>query len=217
MVLNNAGYSIAIFASAVSLIILIVYRRRSVLPAFFISVFIIVTVVLMLVYVESFRNLVMQIFEGTKIVHKIEDLLDTAAGDTADSFAVRVARYWKSIRLCLTFPLIGSVFFDGDIGGHSEIFDTFAKYGVWGGVPTCAMIFHAPRMFKTEHASSTIIATSNAHLIAVALVATFDPFVFQVYFPLLILCPIMYSDIMKWNGELHEHSLDRESDPAAGG
>ena len=50
---------------------------------------------------------------------------------------------------------------------------------------------------------TTVIATANAHITAVALVALFDPFVFQVFFPLLILCPIMYNDIYKWR----KHSL----------
>lgn len=208
MLLNNAGYSIAIFAAGISLFLLIFYRRRSVVPAIIISVALFVAVVLLLVYVESFRNVVLKIFEGTKVVRKIEDLLETAAGETADSFSNRVERYWKSLKTCFRFPLIGGILFGGEAGGHSEILDTFAKYGVWGGVPTFLMIFHAPNAFKKAGVSSTILATANAHLVAVALVAFFDPFVFNVYFPLLILCPVMYTDIMKWTGELHESVMD---------
>ena len=163
---------------------------------------------MLLVYVEGFRNLVLQIFEGTKVVRKIEDLMSTAAGETADSFSTRIERYWMSIKTSFLYPVIGGVMFGASAGGHSEILDTFAKYGVWGGIPSCVMIFHTPIMFKRGHASTTVIATANAHLTAIALVALFDPFVFQVFFPLLILCPVMYSDIMKWTGELHEDPLD---------
>ena len=212
--LNNAGYSIAVIASAVSLIVLIFYRRRSVLPAFVISVVLIMVGVLMLVYVDGFRNMMLRVFEGTKVVRKIEDLVSTAEGEMADSFAVRITRYWWSLQTSLQYPVIGGRLFGGRIGGHSEILDMFAKYGVWGGVPTLVMIFYTPHSFKEIAHSSTVMATANAHLMVIALVALFDPFVFQVYFPLMILCPVMYTDIIKWTGELHEHSLDSQSDPA---
>ena len=198
MVLNNAGYSIAIITSAVSLAVLLFYRRESVLPAFFIAAVLILAMVLLLVYAEGFRNLVLRIFEGTKVVRKIEDLLSTAEGETADSFATRATRYWWSLETCLQYPIIGGKLFGGRIGGHSELLDMFAQYGVWGGVPTAFMIFHTPISFKASSRSMTVRATSNAHLMAVALFALFDPFVFQVYFPLMVLCPIMYSDIYKW-------------------
>ncbi len=207
-VLSSAGYSIAIITAAVSLALLIFYRRRSVWPAFLIAVLLIGAMVLMLVYVEGFRSFVLQIFDGTKVVRKIEDLVSTAEGETADSFATRIERYWRSIMACMQYPIIGGRMFGALIGGHSEILDTFARYGVWGGVPTVIMIFHTPFSFKEKARSTTLLATTNAHIMAVALVALFDPFVFQVYFPLLILCPVMYTDIMKWTGELYEHSLD---------
>ena len=195
----NAGYSIAVIVSAISLAILIFYRRKSVFPAFIISFILIAAVVLMLVYVESFRNLILQIFDGTKVVRKIEDLVSTAEGETADSFANRIERYWWSIQTCFQYPIIGCKLFGGRVGGHSEILDTFASYGVWGGIPLLLMLFHTPHYFKTTiPESSTIRATANAHITAIALVALLDPYGFTVYFPLLILCPIMYSDIIKW-------------------
>ncbi|MBQ6023120.1 MAG: hypothetical protein IJL25_09340 [Clostridia bacterium] len=195
----NAGYSIAVIVSVISLAILIFYRRQSVFPAFIISFALIAAIVLMLVYVESFRNLIMQIFDGTKVVRKIEDLLSTAEGETADSFANRIERYWWSIQTCFQYPIIGCRLFGGRVGGHSELLDTFAKYGVWGGIPLLLIIFHTPHYFKTAiPESSTIRATANAHITAIALVALLDPYGFTVFFPLLILCPIMYSDIIKW-------------------
>lgn len=213
-VLNDAGYSIAIIATVVSAMVLIFYRRQSVWPAFLLSAVLIIVGVLLLVYVEGFRNLVMQLFEGTKVVHKIEDLLSTAEGETADSFASRINRYWRSIQTCLQFPLIGGLLFGGVGGGHSEILDAFARYGIWGGVPTVVMIFRTPSYFKNEYTSSTIIATANAHITVTALVSLFDPFVYNVYLPLLILCPVMYTDILIWTGELHENSLDSQLDSA---
>ena len=212
--LSNAGYSIAVIASAVSLIILIFYRRRSIVPAFAISVALIIVGVLLLVYVEGFRNLVLQIFDGTKVVRKIEDLLSTAEGEMADSFNGRITRYWMSILTSLQYPVIGCKLFNNQVGGHSEILDMIARYGVWGGVPVIVMTFYTPLEFKDIAKTTTMLATSNAHLMVIALVALFDPFVYQVYFPLLILCPIMYTQIMKWTGEYHEHSLVGESDPA---
>ena len=214
MVLNLAGYSIAIITSAISLAVLLFYRRQSVLPAFFIAAGLILAMVLLLVYVEGFRNLVLQIFEGTKVVRKIEDLLSTVEGETADSFATRAERYWWSLESCFQYPLIGGRLFGGRIGGHSELLDTFAQYGVWGGVPTVFMIFYAPNAFKASSPSITVRATANAHIMAVALFSLFDPFVFQVYFPLLVLCPVMYSDIYKWRTREYDYSLDSQSDSA---
>ena len=208
MVLILAGYSIAIITSAVALLVLLFYRRQSVLPAFFISAGIILVMVLMLVYAEGFRNLVLQIFEGTKVVRKIEDLLSTAEGETADSFATRAERYWWSLQTCLQYPLIGGRLFGARVGGHSELLDTFARYGVWGGVPTAFMIFYPPNAFKASSPSITVRATANAHIMAISLFSLFDPFVFQVYFPLMVLCPIMYSDIYKWRTREYDYSLD---------
>ncbi len=214
MVLNLAGYSIAIITSAIALVVLLFYRRQSVLPAFFIAAGLILAMVLLLVYVEGFRNLVLQIFEGTKIVRKIEDLLSTAEGETADSFATRAERYWWSLESCLQYPLIGGRLFGARIGGHSELLDTFAQYGVWGGVPVAFMIFYTPNAFKASSPSITVRATANAHIMAISLFSLFDPFVFQVYFPLMVLCPIMYSDIYKWRTREYEYSLDSQSDSA---
>ena len=209
MVLLNCGYSIAIITSAVSALIFLFYRRRSVWPAFVAAVVVIAATVLMLVYVEGFRNVVLRIFDGTKVVRKIEDLLSTAEGETADSFATRVERYWMSIKTSFQYPLVGSVFFDGgSVGGHSQIFDFFARYGVWGGIPMIYMIFFSPGYFKNASRSLTVRVTANANTIAIALVALFDPFVFQVFFVILILCPIMYSDMMTWTGELDEYTVD---------
>ena len=210
----NCGYSIAIITAAVSFIILLFYRRRSILPAFLIAVVLIIAIVLLLVYVEGFRNVILRIFDGTKVVRKIEDLLSTAEGETADSFSIRVERYWRSLRSILQYPIIGGVLFNGSVGGHSEILDTFAQYGAWGGIPTLIMIFQTPSSFKKEYDSRTITAVANAHTMAIALVALFDPFVFQVYFPLLVLCPVMYSDILKWAGEEHENPVDSQSGAA---
>ncbi len=210
----NSGYSIAVIAALISFLIILFYRRQSILPAFLISVALIVAIFLLLVYVDGFRNIILRIFEGTKVVRKIEDLLSTAEGETADSFSVRVERYWWSLRSMLQYPLIGGILFNANVGGHSQILDTFAKYGVWGGIPTLIMIFHTPYSFKNDYDSRTVTAVANAHTMAIALVALFDPFVFQVYFPLLILCPVMYSDILKWAGVEHEDPVDSQSDPA---
>lgn len=199
--LNGAGYSIAIIATVAPLFILFFYRKYSIWPALVITIFLILLGIWLLVYSEGFRNVALRIFEGTKVVRKIEDLLSTAEGETADSFATRMERYWWSLRTCLQFPLIGGSMFGGQIGGHSELLDTFARYGVWGGIPTAYMIFYTPHSFKISVEYSAVISTANAHITAIALVSFFDPFVYQVYFPLLILCPILYTDIIKWSGE----------------
>ena len=199
-VIMNAGYSIAVITSALSLFILIFYRRKSVVPAFAISLVLLLGTILMLVYVEGFRNFIMQIFDGTKVVRKIEDLLSTAEGDTADSFANRITRYWWSLQTIFEYPLIGGRLFGGQIGGHSEILDTFAKYGVWGGVPLITILFYVPRYFKRNYPTATVTATANAHITVIALTALLDPFAYQFFFPLLVMCPIMYTDIYHWRG-----------------
>ncbi len=207
-VIAGAGYSIAIITAAVSLIILILYRRRSIIPAFIISVGMIVAVVLLLVYVESFRNLVLRIFEGTKVVRKIEDLLSSTEGEVADSFATRYTRYMWSLQSSIQFPVIGGALFGARIGGHSMILDTVAQYGLWGGAPALYIIYYAPNYFKMRYPSGVMLYTANAHIMAILLVALFDPLSYQVFFPLLILCPIMYNEIAIWSGVRHEHSLD---------
>lgn len=204
----NAGYSIAVIVAVISAVVLIVYRRQSILPAFIIAVLLIAGIVFLLVYVESFRNIVLRFFEGTKVVIKIQDLVSTAEGEMADSFTSRIVRYWASIEACLQFPIIGDLLFGGSSGGHSFVLDTFARFGVWGGIPSIIMIFYSPRYFKNKSSSTLIHVTANAHILAIALVALFDSFPYQLFFPILILCPIMYFDLMSWKGEKYDNSLD---------
>ena len=108
--LSRAGYSIAIFASAVGAIMLFFYRGRNMWTAFFMSAFLFVATFLAILYLDGFREFLLEIFDGTAIAKKITDLVASAeAGAAEGSINDRMIKYGSSLRTILEYPILGGL------------------------------------------------------------------------------------------------------------
>lgn len=208
-VIFNAGYSIAIFATVVSTILLLFYRGNSVLKAFFVAFILFAVIMYSILYVEEFRNWILETFNNRAIHRKITDLIASAeSGDASGSIASRVSRYSASIKNIFTYPVIGSLWRDSG-GGHSAVLDTFSKYGLWGGVIYCFMIYFVPNSYKKNYVDNHIVRrTCNATLVSIMIVSILDSFTYAFSGMLLIVLPLYIENIIKWTGMKNEDSLD---------
>jgi hypothetical protein len=206
-VVFNAGYSTAIFTTGLGLVILFLYKGNSAVRAFLVAIIIFLGLMLSIVYIESFRNWMLNTFQHNAIHHKIEDLVATSATGVAEgSFAARWIRYQAALDQIIRYPIIGALW-RGSGGGHSAILDTFAKYGLWGGVLYCYMIFYVPNFYKTNSKQVKIRKTANACLISTMFVALLDSFTYAFMATILLVLPICLEMIKQWMGDNHENSL----------
>ncbi len=202
--LSLAGYSIAIFASVTGLVLLLFYRGRSGIAAFFVATAVFFTVMLSIMYIDDFREWLLEIFDGTTVTKKINDLVATSeTGQTGESIQVRIRAYFASIKDILRYPVIGSLW-RGSGGGHSAMLDTTSKFGLLGGYMFANMMYSVPVHYKKRYNDKFIIATANANLITLMFVTVMDSMTYSFTCMALIVAPLMFEDIIKWT------EVDRE-------
>ena len=80
----NANYAIAITGSVISLIILLFYKGHSAALAFVVSAGLFIALMLMILNWESFRNMLLEYFDGTAVAKKINDLVATSESGAAE-------------------------------------------------------------------------------------------------------------------------------------
>ena len=208
----NAGYSIALVTTISATFVLFFGKNKSILPSLIITLSFIVIIVLLIGYVDPVRLYLMESFEGTKVARKVEDIYNSLHGTiVADSIMERWIRYKTSMRAILEYPGIGGLWF-GEIGGHSAILDSFAKYGVFGGIMFLKMYFHAPGKLKQNASNKKELRVANSILIAFILVTLLDTVPYNMVFPAMILLPILLNDISNWGG-FDESPLDGKYSP----
>lgn len=208
-VILNAGYSTAIFTTVVSLVLLLFYRGNSVITAFIAALLIFGLVMYSILYVEGFRNWILETFDNRAIHHKIEDLIASAeSGDASGSIAARITRYMASIKTIFVYPVIGALWKAGG-GGHSAVLDTLAKYGLWGGAIYCFIMYFIPNFYKKQYCENLLVRrTCNATLISVMLVSLLNSFSYAFSGMILLVLPLFLENILKWTGTKNENSLD---------
>lgn len=199
--LELAGYSIALFASTVGLIILIFYRGKKVAPAFIITILMFALVMAAILYVAPFREWILETFDGTAVARKVNDLISTSeTGVTGDSIQLRIQAYSNSLSDMIKYPIIGSLWRESG-GGHSAVLDTISKYGWLGGYALVMMFYHVPLHYKHQYGNNKfIISTANATLITLLFVSITDSFTYSFTCMILIISSLLFEDIIKWTG-----------------
>lgn len=198
--ISVAGYSIAIFASAVGLILLLFYRGKSAIAAFVVAVLVFIAVMMSIMYIDSFREWLLEIFDGTAVAKKINDLVSTSdTGETGESIQVRINAYSASFVNMAKYPIIGSLWRESG-GGHSAFFDTVSKYGWLGGYAFSMMFYHSPIHYKNHFKNKFIVSTANATLITMMFVSVLDSFNYSFTCMIMIVAPLLFEDIIKWTG-----------------
>ncbi len=207
--LGIAGYSIAIFASVIGAIILLVYRGKSVVLALVVSSVFFILIMFSILYITGFREWLLEIFDGTAVAKKINDLVSTGAtGETGDSIQIRIDRYWASIFNAIKYPIIGSLW-RANGGGHSAFLDTLSKYGILGTMMFSEMFYATPMYYKKYYENQFITSAANATLIALIFVSFLDSFSYQFTCIILVIAPLFFEDIIKWTGaEKNESFMD---------
>lgn len=199
-VLELAGYSIALFSSVVGLILLIFYKGKSALAAFAVAALVFASIMAAILYIPSFREWILETFDGTAVANKVKDLVSTSdTGVTGDSIQVRIEAYSNSIRNIFKYPVIGSLWRENG-GGHSAVLDTTSKYGLLGGYALIMMFYHVPFHYKHRYKNKFILSTANAALITMMFVSILDSFNYSFTCMILIVSSLLFEDIVKWTG-----------------
>lgn len=200
MLIANAGYSLAIFATIASAIIFAVYKGKSVIKVFLMVFLIFCGSMLAILYIEEFRNTLLEIFDGTAVANKINDLVASSdSGEATGSILDRVNAYVGSIQTMFKYPIIGALWRGGG-GGHSALLDTIARYGLFGGVMYGYMIYSTPNYYKSKYDNLYIRRMANATLSSLLLVSILDTFTYSFMTVILLVLPLFFEDIIKWTG-----------------
>ncbi len=199
-VIELAGYSIALFASSIGLILLLFYRGKNVVAAFVITVLAFIGIMAAILYVPAFREWILETFDGTAVARKVNDLVSTSeTGVTGDSIQVRINAYSNSLVSILKYPIIGSLWREGG-GGHSALLDITSKYGWIGGYAFAMMFYHAPFHYKHHYNNQFILSASNATFVTLMFVSLLDSFNYSFTCMILIVSSLLFEDIIKWTG-----------------
>lgn len=194
----NAGYAIAIFATIAGAVILLAFKGRSAAGAAIASLVIFAAGLGAILYIESVREFLLVQFDGTAIAKKIQDLMMTSEEGAAEgSIYMRMEAYKGSWDVILKYPLLGGLWRRSG-GGHSALLDAFAKYGVLGGCMYVKMIYSVPGYYKKQYDHRLINAVSNSAIVALLFVSVLDSFTYSFMPMILIVLPLLYEDIIRW-------------------
>lgn len=207
--ISKAGYSIAIFASCVGAVILFLYKGKSGMRAFIIASIVFAAIMFSILYFDEFRNWLLELFDGTAVAKKINDLVATSeSGEAEGSIDDRMRRYNYSFEVIIKYPIIGALWRDSG-GGHSGLLDTIAKYGFWGGWFFVKAVYYVPNFYKEKYSDSlTIRRISNAVLVSVLFVTILNSVTYAVYCTVLLVLPLFFEEIVRWEDLKDENSLD---------
>ncbi len=195
-----AGYSIALFASAVGLILLLFYRGKNVIAAFAITIILFVGIMAAILYVTPFREWILETFDGMAVARKVNDLVSTSeTGVTGDSIQVRIDAYLNSVADIFKYPIIGSLWRENG-GGHSALLDITSKYGWIGGYAFAMMFYHVPFHYKHHYTDKFITSAANATLVTMMFVSILDSFNYSFTCMIMIVSSLLLEDIIKWTG-----------------
>ena len=198
--LELAGYSIALFASSIGLLLLLFYRGKNVVAAFVITIIAFIGIMAAILYVEPFRDWILETFDGTAVARKVNDLVSTTdSGVTGDSIQVRIEAYSASLMDIIRYPIIGSLW-NASGGGHSAFLDIVSKYGLLGGYAFSMMFYHAPFHYKHKYRDRFITTVANATLITLMFVSILDAINYSFSCMVLIVSSLLFEDIIKWTG-----------------
>jgi len=205
---SKAGYSIAIFTSVIGVILLFFYNGKSGLKAFLVAGVLFAVIMFSILYFDEFRNWLLEIFDGTAVAKKINDLVATSESGAAEgSIEDRMIRYTASLEIIVKYPIIGALWRDGG-GGHSGLLDTFAKYGLWGGWFFIKSVYSVPAYYKKKYDFPQIKRLGNAVLVCLMIVSILDSVTYSMYCTVLLVLPLLFEDIIRWDGIKNENIVD---------
>lgn len=200
LLISKAGYSLALFTSAVGALILLLYKGKNGIAAFLVALAVFAGSMMAILYWHDFRNFLLEIFDGTAVAKKINDLVATGDSGAAEgSIQARTEAYQGSIDTIVQYPLIGALW-KGSGGGHSAFLDITAKYGVFGAAMFSLMFYTVPHYYKKKYKSRFIITMANSSLVSLLFVSLLDSFSYGFVCMIALVLPMLFEDVIKWTG-----------------
>lgn len=195
----NASYSIALFATCASAVILLLYRGKSITGVIILTAVMFIGTIASIMYITPLRERLLVTFDGTAVARKINDLVappEESSGE--DSIQVRIAQYLGSLKAMLEYPIIGNLGRSSSQGTHSQVLDTFARYGWAGGYIVVKMLYCAPTYFKKNYDIKEVMRVANAEFVVMIFVSFFDTLPYETMCALFIMVPLFITGIIKW-------------------
>ena len=206
--ISKAGYTIAILSTVISIYVLFFYKGSSIVGMILTIVLVMILLTALIVYSENIRNFLLEVFEGTKITQKINDIMLSVQNGEADgSIGDRVTNYMASISTILNYPIIGGLWMSGG-GAHSAIMDAFAKYGIFGGWMFIKMLFSVDLMYKKSPKDRIMQQTLKASMATLLIVGMLNSFPYQCMLPLTIVLLSLIGEIEDWRRNINVDSVD---------
>ena len=144
--------------------------------------------------------MLLEFFDGTAVAKKINDLVATSESGAAEgSINDRVITYQATFNTIFRFPIIGGLWWESG-GGHSALADAFAKYGLFGGYVFCKILYSVPNIYKKAFIYKRIHQMANANFVVLLYVTLLDSLTYQFLGMILIITPILYENIIEWDG-----------------
>ena len=210
IVVANANYSIAIFSTIISAIVLLFYKKESVVGVIVVALALFVAVMMSILYIEPWRRFLLEIFDGTAVAKKINDLVASSeSGEAEGSIASRTVAYEGAFSDIFRYPIIGGLWRGGG-GGHSAILDTMAMYGLFGEYVLIKSLFCNTNYYGGKYRIGFIKRMTNATIVSLLFVFLLDSAPYQ-FMPVVILYLFMImKDVEGWTVDEYENTLDGE-------
>ena len=197
LLILEAGYTIAVVATVLSLYVLFFKKKGSALGIAITAIVLCVLGMLILMKSTWLQNLLLNIFDGTTITKKINDLISSAQNGAAEgSIASRMNAYLNSLKGLINYPIIGGLFWGGG-GGHSALLDAFAKYGWFGGCVYYGLIMGVPKHFMSygDFYGENVGRAANSLFTAILMVALLDTMPYQFSMMITVMPLALISEI----------------------
>ena len=206
----NANYSIAIFSTVISAIVLLFYRKKSVVGVIIISLVLFISLMMSILYIEPWRKFLLEFFDGTAVAKKINDLVSSSeSGEAEGSIASRTVAYENAISGIFSYPIIGGLW-NGGGGGHSAILDTMAMYGLFGEYIFIKSFFCTTNYYGKKCNSGFMKRTTNATIVSLLFVSLLDSVPYQFLPVVILFLSIVMKDVERWTADEYENSVDCE-------
>ena len=130
---------------------------------------------------------------------KLEELAQFMRGDgTTGGLASRISLYSDSLSVFRDSPLFGMIFsgaFDGEIGGHSSLFDMLALTGISGTLLFIGAVYNARKRMQLSTSGKVNKAAINAITITYIFLALTKNIItaLSVNFSFFVMLPILFS------------------------
>lgn len=212
LVLSAASYAIPLLATIIGIILYFIGKGSKIWPYILIPAILIIVLLLLIGYVEGFREWLIKAFPSNTTQNKVNDLLSSLeSGELQGDFLVRFQRYIFPIEsFFLKYPLIGGLW-NGGSGAHSMILDSFGQYGLFGGWIICKLLFFVPSFYRKEYFDSIKIRKTSTAFISVLLVSMlFDSWAISCAFLLFIVVPLLFNNIVLWEQETKKVLQNKE-------